>query len=857
MKLEKWIWIAIMFLLVGIMNAASIFIIHQNKTEKTSDKEFAEESSFYPSLWMDYQRTYPYAYIKPEAYREAMQQAALSRREAAGLRQEWIFEGPSNVGGRITDLAVHPSDPNTIYVGAATGGVLKSSDGGITWINTFSEVPVISIGALAINPNDPDVIYAGTGEANSSSYSFMGDGLYKSFNAGETWQNIGLTESAYIGRIVVDYNNSDRIFVAACGNLFSYGGERGVYRTVNGGEEWEQVLFVNDSTSAIDLVQDPANPDILYAAMWERTRGRDYRNSFGDGSGIWKSTDGGDTWEELTNGLPTGNDVGRIGLAIAASNPDVLFAIYDMPDSEVEVYKTTDGGNNWSETTNGALYGMNSSFGWYFGQIRIDPVNENRVFALGMEMYRTNNGGASWQQIAGYDNFYEIHVDHHAMYIDQNTGRVFEGNDGGLYISDNYGDDWQKLNTLAITQFYDITVDEQLPQRIYGGTQDNNTIRTMTGAVNDWQAILGGDGFYCLVDYTFSDIIYAEWQWGNLSRSTDGGWNFDYIADQMQNDRINWSAPVVMHPEFPNILYFGTHRVWKTMNGGNSWTPVSGDLTKGGEDYFHTITTLAVSSIDPGIVMAGSADGKVHISTDGALSWTDISDGLPDRWITRVATDPFDENTIYATVSGFRWDEPEAHVFKSTDMGENWVSISGNLPDLPVNVLSADPENEGFLFVGTDAGVFYTENGGESWTNVMFDLPNVPVTAMKIHNPTRQLIIGTFGISAYSLNLDQLVAISEKKAKESPAKLTCYPNPVKVSAGSVTIVTASGFDVGSEVVISNMAGRKMAVLYPETGSTKIIWNLTQGTGKRVAPGVYLVHISTGGNISSAKVIVTN
>ncbi len=831
------------------------FNIQNNEQRKTTAQTFELNSPFYPSHWMDYQRAYPNDYIKPEVYISAMREASVQKSASRDHRLDWEFEGPTNIGGRITDLAIHPSDLNTIYVAAASGGVLKTTNLGNTWENTFTEASVISIGAVAIDPNNPDVLYAGTGEANASSYSFIGDGVYKTTNGGGTWENIGLTASAYIGRILVDYSNSENIFVAACGNLFSVGGERGIYRSQDGGSNWEQVLFINDSTSGVDLVQHPEEPEILYAAMWERKRGLNSRNSFGDGSGIWKSIDGGDTWQEMINGVPTGSNVGRIGLTIAKSNPNVLYAVYDLPNYEVNVYKTIDGGESWNQTNDNALDGMNSSFGWYFGQIRVDPVNENIVYAFGVEMYRSDNGGNSWVVIADYNNFYEIHVDHHAMYIDENTGRIFEGNDGGLYISDNYGDDWQKLNKLGITQFYDLEIDYLTPHRLYGGTQDNNTVRTLTGAIDSWQAILGGDGFYSLVDYTNNNIIYAESQYGGLAKSTDGGWDFNYIAGQMENDRINWSAPLIMHPEDPETLFFGTHRVWKTTNGGSFWTAVSGDLTQGGSGGFHTLTTLAISSLNPAIVLAGSADGRVHISTTNGLVWTDISEGLPLRWITRVETDPFDENTIYATVSGFRWDEEEPHVFKSTDLGENWTSISGNLPDLPVNNLKLDPENEGYLFVGTDAGVYYSEDGGDYWENIMNNLPNVPVTAMKIHNPTRKLVIGTYGISAYSLNLDYLVGAQENSF-ETSAKLNCYPNPATVRKGNITIEINESFKEDCRIEITGMSGKNVKILQPSVGNRSVVWDVTDNRGAKVVPGFYFVSIVSEKTKYSSKIQIT-
>jgi photosystem II stability/assembly factor-like uncharacterized protein len=731
-----------------------------------------QHPELYPGEYMAHQRMYPYDEIRTDAYFEAMKQAEAYKKAPADYDYEWTFAGPTNIGGRITDIEMHPGSPETIYLGAATGGLWKSTDDGDSWTYAFEGIGLISVGDIAIDPNNENILYVGTGEANSSSYSFRGDGIYKSTDAGESWEFSGLEYSAYIGRIIVDYNNSDRLWAAACGNLFTPDEERGLYRSTDAGASWEKVLFVNDSTSAIDIVQHPTNPDILYASMWERMRGLTYRHSFGEGSGVYKSEDGGDTWTELTNGLLTGENVGRIGLTISQSDPDVLYAYYDLSFYQVAVFRTNDGGASWSQTNDGELQGMNSNFGWYFGQVRVHPEDEDKVWVMGVQMYTTSNAGDSWYDATNWG----VHVDHHAMYFDQVNDRILLGNDGGLYESYNNGSSWDEINNLPFTQFYAIDIDYQDPDKLIGGTQDNNTILTKTGNTDDWYPVLGGDGMYCLIDYSNPDIIYAESQWGNLSKSVDGGDDFDYIAWYWQDDRVNWSAPLAMDPVDPEVLYFGTYRVWKSTNGGNSWTNVSGDLTQGIDQYFYTVATIAISPVNNNIVLAGTGDGMVHVSTNGGLSWDNVSEGLPDRWVTRVLGDPFDENTIYTTVSGFRWDEPLAHVYKSTDLGQSWESISGDLPGVPVNDIVADPDHAGYLYIGTDAGVFFTDNGGESWISLNEGIYNVPVVAMKIHNPSRQLVIGTYGLSMYRLNLDDLVTGVADNA-EPQHEFRAYPNP--------------------------------------------------------------------------------
>jgi photosystem II stability/assembly factor-like uncharacterized protein len=802
---------------------------------------------------MAMQRLYPHDRIKPSSFQSATLQAQSLMKGATGRSFPWTFAGPDNIGGRISDIESPAGSPSTIYVGASTGGILKTTNLGATWTNLFDDVPVISVGDFAIDPNNDQILYCGTGEANSASFSFLGNGMYKSVDAGASWQHIGLTNSAYIGRVVVDYSNSQRVFVAACGNLFTANDERGVYRSENGGQTWQRVLYLTDSTSAIDLVQHPTNPQILYASMWERIRGLTYRQSFGETSGIWKSTDGGTTWSEMTSGLPTGSNVGRIGIAIAKSNPDILYAFYDLANYDVAVYKSLNGGQSWSRTNDGALNSMNSNFGWYFGQIRVDPENANRVYVMGVYLFRTDNGGNSWTDISSND----IHVDHHAMIFDEVNNRVIEGNDGGLYISENYGNNWAKINNLPLTQFYAIDIDYKIPARIYGGTQDNNTIRTMTGGTSDWEAILGGDGMYTLVDYTNSNVIYAEYQWGNLYRSTNGGSNMTYISGPMAGDRVNWSAPLAMHPVTPATLYFGTYRVWKSTNRGSSWQAVSEDLTAGINQYFYTITTIEVSKVNPSIVLAGTGDGKVHISTDDGVTWQNISAGLPNRWITKVAFDPFDEQTIYVTLSGFRWDEPLPHVYKSTNLGSSWTNISGNLPEFPVNDIALDPDVPGKIIVGTDAGVYGTSDGGQSWSWIWNGLPAVPVCALKIHAPTRTIVAGTYGLSTYKANLDDIMTGIPAQKTNKTIALSVSPNPVSTRA-SITFHLPAADDI--KVYIYGMNGALLQVVFSGNlagGTQTITWNPERsinGENNEFRAGLYLVKIEGNRYAAATKVV---
>ncbi len=816
-----------------------------------------------PSDWFLRQRAWPHEEISQTARLAAAEQArglrALARqRSTAGF---WDPVGPTNIGGRIADVACHPTDPNTIYVGAAEGGVFKTTDAGATWIPTFDDESSLSIGSVAIDPTNPEVLYVGTGEANGGggSVTYGGTGVFKSTNGGATWKNVGLAETRYIGRVVVDPSSPNRVFVAALGAMFSTGPDRGVYRSTDAGVSWERVLASNDSTGAIDLAIHPSDSNRVYAAMWERTRGPDYLNYGGDGSGIWRTTDGGDTWTELTNGLPSGPDVGRIGISLADSSPDILYAIYaDASPGEFDgVYKTTDGGSSWIRTNDGALSGVYATYGWWFGNIRVDPVNPNRVFVLGLTFYRSTNGGSSWAQTGS-----SMHVDHHGLDFTPGSTAIWEGNDGGMYRSTNGGTIWTHFANMPVTQFYIIEVDEQIPYRRYGGTQDNGTNRTRTGAPDDWENLFWGDGFHCLVDPTNNNYIYVESQWGNLQRSTNGGSSFSWIGGDLSG-RKNWSMPVVMDPSNPQTLYAGTHRLYRTTNRGSSWTAISGDLTDGpgsGNVTYGTITTIAVASTDGDVLLAGTDDGNVHVTTNGGGVWTRVDATLPERWITRVVVDPLDDAVNYVTISGFRWDDPLPHVFRSTNHGASWTDISSNLPEAPVNDLVVDPQDTDVLYVGTDFGAYRTTNGGASWASLGLGLPNVVVNDLELHNGTRTLTAGTYGRSlwTYDLTFDPTdageVIVDVLPPEAAPRLLPIRPNPV--IGGRATVRFALSHPADVSVRVYDVTGRRVADLARgrfSAGTHALGWDGRDLGGTRVASGLYLVRLEGDGVARVRKV----
>ncbi|MCP4709285.1 MAG: hypothetical protein GY869_11720, partial [Planctomycetes bacterium] len=556
-----------------------------------------------PNDWAFRQRTFPYGTADPRAYSEMIAEAKVLRAEhSSGRDLTWEFAGPANIGGRFSHIAINPQDTDIVYAGAVTGGVFKSIDGGWTWLPVFDDQAIITIGSIAIDPLNPDVIYAGTGEANGGHNNLSGGGIYKSTDAGQSWVLLGLDDTYMIERIVIDPIDSDRVYVAAPGAYFAPATpNRGVYRSTNGGIDWEQSLFVSDSTGAVDLVINPQNPSILYAAMWERISYPNvgsHRN--GPTSGMYKTTDGGDSWFELTRGLPDpAENIGRIGLTICQSQPDVLYALYNDGSYLIGLYRTDDGGENWHQTDpSGQINEGSMSFSWYFGNVRVHPTDPDKVFVLDVFLMGSEDGGITWPIFYGYYPSYPgLHVDQHALeFFPDNPDKIIEGNDGGLNISEDGGFNWTKIAELPVTQFYEIEIDYNNPDRLYGGTQDNGTLRTLTGATDDWHEIYGGDGMYCIVDYSNSDIIYAESQYGYLGKSTDGGYSFDYgmLNGIDGNEPTNWSTPVVMDPVDHEVLYYGTDRLYRTTNGANLWQPISPVLAEGVDGgRLETISTIA------------------------------------------------------------------------------------------------------------------------------------------------------------------------------------------------------------------------------------------------------------------------
>lgn len=835
-----------------VILAMVAFFLKARETDNLANKNISEIKE-YPSEWMYNQRAYPNNFINRNAINNAISTSkAIIESRGVQNGSDWNLIGPLNTGGRITDVAISPDNDDHIYVAAAVGGIFKSVDRGVNWTPIFDEFAKPSIGNIAIAPSNSQRIYAGTGEANGSATdgAYFGDGIYRSDDGGDTWANIGLPESNHIGRIVVDPINPDRVFVAATGLLYGKNIERGIYRTTNAGTDWDKVLFVTDSTAGIDVVMNSSNTDILFAAMWERTRKPWQRDYGGVTSAIHRSMDGGNTWTELgvANGLPAPDtQTGRLSLAISESNPSTIYARYTTNEITNEfngLYKSTNNGNNWTLVTLADLDGVDSSFGWYFGNIRVHPTNPNEVFVLGQSIYRTTNSGTSWQQING------MHVDHHALeYSKNNSNFLLAGNDGGAYISENGGNNWTKFTNLPITQFYNIEVDYSQPQRLYGGTQDNNTIRTLTAGANDWSSIWGGDGFHVNVDPNNNNYVYAESQYGNLGRSTDGGFNFTGATDGISSaDRNNWNTPVILSPFDSEVVYYGTNKLYSS-NKAIFWTAISPDLTDGpppsGSLSYGTITSIAPSYNNLNTIYTGSDDGNVNVTFDGGVTWTNISAGLPDRYVTSIATVPNNDNIAYVTFSGYGFLDYDAHVFKTSDGGSNWTDISGNLPSIPVNDIIIH-STWNILFVATDLNVWYSEDDGTNWTILGNNLPLNIVRDLKLHEPTNTLYAGTFGRSMHSYDIGSIilnmnantVAFESIKIYPIPATTEFFIEHELSSEGIVKLYDISGKEIKTLFEGNFETAKKLSI--PTSGITN---------------GIYILKLMSGSKFFSKQIII--
>ena len=780
--------------------------------------------------------------ISENNYKEQLKSSIVKNIELTNI-------GPSVMSGRVTDLEVNPNNPTEFYVAYASGGLWHTKNNGTTFSPIMDNSMTQNIGDFAIDWKS-NSIYVGTGESNSSRSSYPGIGILKSNDNGSTWSNIGLRDSHHISRVLVNPNNENHLVVAVIGHLYTKNVQRGIFTSFDNGKTWDKSLFINDHTGAIDLVVDPENFDIQYAAFWERERKAWNFIGSGDNSGIYKSIDGGKNWELITtksSGFPSGDGVGRIGLSIF--NSSIIYAVLDnqfrrpannkktklsrldfknmsksdflkLDDKELkafisqnnfpkendleniktriqkdelypndiykfltdanaelfdsavigaEVYKSVDAGKTWKKMNEDYLDGVYSSYGYYFGRIHVSPVDSEQIYIYGVPLLKSNDSGKTFSDI-GASN---VHVDHHDLWINPNdNNHLVLGNDGGVNISYDQGDNWIKLNQPSVGQFYSINVDNSEPYNVYGGLQDNGVWMASNNSVespywyesghNNWTKIMGGDGMQIQIDKRNNNIVYTGLQFGNYYRldlENESRKNIKPRHKLGQSPlRFNWQTPILISKHNQDIIYFGSNKLHRSLDKGNNWDEISDDLTNGGlkgNVPYGTITTFDESTHDFGKIVVGTDDGNIILTQDSGTNWKAINNGLPSNlWVSRVIFSNHNENRIYASLNGYRLNNFEPHLYASDDNGNTWNKISSNLPLSPINVIREDTKDERILYVGTDNGLFISFDLGLNWHPFSSNLPRVAIHDIVIQNEKNELIVGTHGRSIYKLNLE-------------------------------------------------------------------------------------------------------
>jgi photosystem II stability/assembly factor-like uncharacterized protein len=704
---------------------------------------------------------------------------------------QWRAIGPASQGGRITDIEALPTRPATIYVGAASGGVFKSVNHGTTWAAVFDAMPNLSVGDIAVSASHPDHVWVGTGEANNRNSSPWGEGIYKSVDGGETWRSMGLEETRHIGRVVVHPTNPNIVYVAALGHLFGPNEERGLYKTEDGGESWDKIMYIDEDTGFVDLIMDPTDPQILYAAAYQRRRRAFGFVGSGPGGGLYKTTDGGRTWRELREGLPAG-EKGRIGLAVSASRPHVVMATVQADGGGV--FRSEDRGETWAKVNDLNPRPM------YYSYLRIDPNDDQQIYVLGTYMHHSEDGGGTFAQFpfdeAGSYGI-GVHVDNHTLWIDpSDSDHMLLGNDGGVYYTFDRGAHWTIVNNLPIGQFYDIAYDMLEPYNVYGGLQDNQSVygpsatRSVKGILNqDWTVSDFGDGMVQQADLLDPQYIYTSSQGGAIIRHNPRTGDRKVIkpfpTDTAETYRFYWTSPFIISPHDPQTIYLGGNKLFTTRDRGISWTAsidLSGEVDRDTLRIMHTtvgdstvlsrndgvssygeITTIAESPVTPGVLWVGTNDGNVQVSRDMGTTWAEVSDNVPGlphpMFVSRVEASHAAEGRAYLSFDGHWDDDYRPYVYVTDDFGEHWRRVTDGLSS-SVRVVREHPGNANALFAGTDDGVFLSLDGGDHWTRLNNNMPRVPVHDLEIHARDNDLIVGTHGRSIWILdNLGVLVGM--------------------------------------------------------------------------------------------------
>ncbi len=708
----------------------------------------------------------------------------------------WRALGPAVMGGRTVDIDAVAEKPWIIYAAIGPSGVWKSENSGVTWSPVFHKEATVSVGDVTIAPSHPDIVWVGTGEATCRNSVTIGDGVYKSVDGGKTWQNMGLKETRHIRRIIINPGDPNIIYVAAMGHLWGPNEERGIYKTIDGGKTWKKVLYVNADTGFADLAMDPGDSLILYAAAYEHRRLPYHFSSGGPGSGLYKTTDGGETWKHLTKDLPEGI-MGRIGIDVARSAPGVVYALIEHKDGGI--WRSEDHGETWKRMCDVQTYRRVNTRPFYYSHIRVDPTNDKVVYVLSTGLHVSTDGGQKFRSIG-----FGIHPDHHALWINpSNPLHLIEGNDGGIDISYDGGKSWLPVQSMDLAQVYQVGYDMRQPYYVYCGLQDNGswagpsaTTDSAGIANDDWTSIGGGDGFFAQPDPNDPNTVYSNWQVNNLYR-------YDWRIGKSKmikpigglSDppyRFNWNSPIHISPHDSATVYTGGNYLFRTQDRGSSWEIISPDLTTNdqakqkdsggpitldntGAESHCTITAISESPVERGVIWCGTDDGNLQLTRDNGKTWENVVrriPGLPTgTWCSRVEASRFEAGTAYAAFDGHRHDDYGTYVFKTTDFGKTWKSIKSNLPFGWVNVIREDVKNKNLLFVGTEFGVFASLDGGASWFSLKNNLPTVAVHDIAIHPRDNDLIIGTHGRGIWILDDISFLQEMRPEVLSAPARM--------------------------------------------------------------------------------------
>ncbi len=851
--------------------------------------------------------------------------------------------GPYRAGSWVTAIAV-PEAPlrdhlYTFYVGTRGGGVWKTTNNGVTFEPVFDNQPKLSIGDVALAPSDPDIVWVGTGEAYCARSSTSGDGIYKSTDGGKTWKHMGLDDSHHIARIMIHPENPDIVYVAAMGHLFSTNTERGVFKTVDGGRTWEKVLYVDENIGAVDLMIVRSAPETLYAAMYDKVRLPWHYELGGPESAVYKTTDGGKTWARLGGGLPTGR-VGRIGIDAYQKNPDILYAVVENgnrrpPTAEEagqdkrrgiepqqrtagnEVYRTDDGGESWRKVNAGHEAALNKA-PYSFNMLRIDQNDPDTVYITGQSLASTDDGGKTWRGLGWPSDgvFRRAFGDWRTMWVDPlDSDRLIFGSDGGVNVSYDRGKTCRHLYNMPLGEFYAVGVDMEDPYNIYGGLQDHDSWKGPSNGwagnitLSDWITVGGGDGMYNVVDPTDNRWVYNNREFGAM-------WRLDQKLGVQTSItparpagkaplRFNWTPPIAISPHDPTIVYVGAQVVFRSRSRGDHWEEISPDLTTDDESKEHgegnisycTLTTLAESPAKPGVIWTGADDGKVQVTLDGGLSWLDRTAELTDAgapedfWVSRVFPSPHDAGTCFVAKTGWRFDDYRPCLFKTTDSGETWSAVSGDLPpDKPINAVIQDARNPDLLVVGTEWGVYMTLDGGEAWFPFVNNMPWVKVTDLIVHPRENDLVVGTYGRGIYITDISPLQELDTDVLEKDVHLFDIEPRtqyvyggignyrllgdshlstPNEPNAVAVHYYLKNEAEGGVKIIVADAAGTVLAEMDGDAaaGLNTVLWSMRaqrpggegqtfrRRGGAMVEPGEYIVTLDAAGTSLAKKAVI--